>query len=159
MIQAALARIDVQLASPTEILDLFQWAALICTTRGFGHPEVPNINGMCPVMDLINHSHDPTRGSFYLTPEPLWDDMRDIAASHRADLEMEQQAYEQARGFVQESEDDTLCADEDQHVDLFPPKYYNYHPVGVTAGSEPRPFDAVAVEALFADNNSKTSLE
>ena len=85
--------------------------------------------------------------------------MRDIAASYRADLEIEHQAYEQARGFAQESEDDTLCADDDQHVDLFPPKYYNYLPVGVTVDSEPRPFDAVAVEALFADNNSKTSLE
>ena len=137
---------------------MFHWAALNCTTRGFGHPEVPNVNGMCPVMDLVNHSHDPTPGGFYLTPETLWDDMRDIAASYRADLDTEYQAYEQARGFAQESEDGTLCADDDQHVDLFP-KYYNYHPVGVTADSEPRAFDAVAVEALFADNNSKTSLE
>ena len=82
------------MSSPSEILDLFHWAALNCTTRGFGHPEVPNVNGMCPVMDLVNHSHDPTPGGFYLTPETLWDDMRDIAASYRADGEAEYQAYE-----------------------------------------------------------------
>ena len=78
VIQFALARIDVELNSANQIVDLFKWASMAVTTRCFGHVEMPNDRTMCPLIDMVNHSNAYSKTSFYLTPGSLWSKMQQL---------------------------------------------------------------------------------
>ena len=62
---------EVQVNSPSEMTDLFEWANMNCATRCFGHAQVPNGIAMCPLIDLVNHADEQTILKFYATPASL----------------------------------------------------------------------------------------
>ena len=80
---------DVNLTSPSELTNLFEWASMNCYTRCFGHPHVPNEIAMVPLLDLVNHEEEQSTLRFYLTPASLHVQMVDIEIDRNTQLELE----------------------------------------------------------------------
>ena len=93
------------------MVNLFEWAAMNVATRCFGHHQCPNEIALVPLLDLVNHAQEQTDVRFFMTPMSLNLQMLDVEIDRATQNEMEEEAYQQALGVKQETEDGSLCQD------------------------------------------------
>ena len=99
----------VNVGSPDEFLDLFEWAWMNVATRCFGHAQLPNEIAMCPLLDLLNHQSEQTKLKFFLNPLDLNLSMLNLELERLTKDEMDLDLQDKKKGFKQETEEGTLC--------------------------------------------------